>query len=238
MLIECLGVAGCGKTSFVSCLHDALVEAGEPPLVVSTVRLQASGNKRLWAVGLLEKCYRCSVAAWSNPGAAVGLLVCVIAGGQRSLKDLAKALINMFELRWLIRRNKRRARCVLLDQGIYQSLWSAAWSATAAEPNRLCHLLRRMLPAPNVVVSLAVSRELLAERLDRRGESHSRLEKERGKDPEAIDRAERLRLAIELELARQARPVIVRVNNNGDAPALRCQAQRFAGKISAIERRR
>lgn len=232
MLVEFFGVPGCGKSTLADFVLQELTKAGVRSSPLSTARLQAAGNRARACGRTLLKITRCLAAMICSPTRGVLLIHCVLATRQQSFRQAFKVLVNLLELSRLCRA-RRRSDLVLMDQGVYQALWSVAWSAQHSDPAIYRRLLA-LLPKPDAVVAIAIAAGAIGRRLDDRREPHSRLDQARDGDPDAITRAISCAAIVGKLLEEPNAPAVLAVDNNGELAALHGSAVRLAHELAAL----
>ena len=175
LVVEFVGLPGAGKSALSRQVAGLLRAAG---LVVSepTSRLDQVGA----ASRTLAKVGYGTGAAMTAPLTGVRWVRTFIEMKQRSLADTGRVALNWLFLAGLTGRLKHRAGVHLLDQGIFQGLWSAAYAARegAIKPPELVARVLQTLPPRMLVIVVETSSDTLRRRLHERLGGDSRLERD------------------------------------------------------------
>jgi len=182
LLVEFVGLPGAGKSTLASAVALRLTRRGVAVRNVGSLYPDTSWRVRArkMARGLRE--------TLSRPHNAFRSGRAVLASGQRSLVDAAKALHNWLFVSSLVEENGGE-HVVLLDEGIFQALWSIGYSGRDGALAALLHDLYPLFPPPDLVVIVDVGPATAAARLARRPFGGSRLERASADDPHAFVRA-------------------------------------------------
>src|SRR6266513_4037316 len=214
LLVEFVGLPGAGKTTLASAVARRLARRGLAVKNVGSLYPDTSWKVRArkMARGLRETLLR--------PQSAYRSGLAVLASGQRSLVDAAKALHNWLFISSVVEENGSGAHVVLLDEGVFQALWSIGYSGRDGALAALLYDLYPLFPRPDLVVIVDVGPAIAAARLAARPFGGSRLERAPADDPHAFVRAvqvwQELRRFIE-GLSTEPQCVdVTTVDNNGD----------------------
>jgi GTPase SAR1 family protein len=97
---------------------------------------------------------------------------------QRSVADFSKVLVNWWYVTAILRSPKTRMHFSVLDQGVFQALWSIVLTGKTLDSfNHFGDLLLKSSFLPQIVVLVEARIPTLLERLIQREGSNSRLEK-------------------------------------------------------------
>ena len=175
LVVEFVGLPGAGKSA-LSRQVAALLRAEGYILSEPTTQLDQAGTasrafaKAAYGIG----------SALASPLNAAGWMRTFIAMGQRSLADTGRVALNWFFLAGLMRGLARRPGVHLLDQGIFQGLWSAGYAARdgAVVGREVVTAVRKALPPRILVIVIETSPATLRRRLQERPGGDSRLERD------------------------------------------------------------
>ena len=160
--------------------------------------------------------------------------------GQRSLADTGRVALNWFFLVGLIRGLTRRPGVHLLDQGIFQGLWSVGYAARdeAVAGREIDSAVLTALPPRILVIVVETSPDTLRRRLHQRPGGDSRLERDLATSESAgsLTRATATFAGLQAlldRLGRQEAIALMRVQ--GEHPEqLQATAQAVAERIMSI----
>jgi len=233
--VEFVGLPGAGKSALS---HQVAALLGAAGMAVSepTDRLnQISLTSRTLAkVG-----YGIEGAA-AAPMASARWLRVFRGTGQRSLADTGRVALNWFFLAGLTRGLTRRPGVHLLDQGIFQGLWSAGYAARdgAVAGRQIDAAVQAALPPRILVIVVETSPATLRRRLHERPGGDSRLERDltTSESAESLTRALAAFAGIQElldRLERQEAIAVMRVQ--GEHPhQLQVTARAVVGRIMSI----
>ena len=132
-VVECVGVAGVGKSHLTALLARELEALGVP---VSAAMGTVGPTVPKWRrVG--RKLRFAAIEVARDPSAAVAMARAVANSGQRRRRDSCAMFLNWFTLRALIRREARTAEILVFDQATLIGLWSAGLSGDATPCQRV-----------------------------------------------------------------------------------------------------
>ncbi|ADJ29593.1 hypothetical protein Nwat_2841 [Nitrosococcus watsonii C-113] len=158
----------------------------------------------------------------------------IAATSQNSTMEFIKGLFNWLFVTSLARPIMRFNGVHMLDQGVFQALWSIAFSGG---PNSLTLMVAKLLdhmPVPNVIVIMHVEAPTVARRLAARQSQDSRLERLLEKDPGIMARSTLLFRetveTVELIKGRYTTLEVVSIDNN-ENEELETNAQAVAEMI-------
>jgi hypothetical protein len=173
--VEFVGLPGAGKSALS---RQVAVLLGTEGLPVSepTHRLDQVGTASR-ALAKVGYGIRGAVAA---PLAGARWMRAFTAMGQRGLSETGRVALNWFFLAGLTRGLAHRPGVHLLDQGIFQGLWSAGYGARdgAIRVREIVAAVPKALPPRVLVVVVETSPETLRRRLHQRLGGDSRLERD------------------------------------------------------------
>ena len=234
LVVEFVGLPGAGKSALsrqvAGLLRAAGVMASEP-----IARLDGTGT----ASRTLTKVRYGLGAAAAAPLTGTRWVRAFLAMKQRSLTDIGRVALNWFFLAGLTDELKNRPGVHLLDQGIFQGLWSAAYAARegAIKPPELIGRLVQTLPPRMLVIMVETSPDSLRRRLHQRLGGDSRLERDlaRGESDQSMGRAVAAFSSMQELLAlleRRGTIALMRVRGE-DPELLQVTAEAVAGRILA-----
>ena len=171
-ILECVGVAGSGKTFAAEELVDYLDDQG-----VRTVHAMSRfGPSVHKATRVRRKCTAAAVETIRDPLAIFSLLLAVKRTRQTSRRDALSLVSKFVLLRALSRPGRRGEALVIFDQGALMAIWSSAL-------NGLDHPCRELFQRPSwgwvlpdQVLQVGASAELIERHLGQRLRRQSRLE--------------------------------------------------------------
>ena len=159
MIIELIGLPGCGKSHISVLLAERLRNAGIPALEPSRRIGHGRPLPRLAAKSA------CALAfLLLHPINTIRTVLAVAHTRQTSLKNLAKSKFNLLFVRGLFVLFQRKNRVVLLDQGLVQGCASVHFSASRP----LAQVFLASLPVPELVLHIRADRETVIRRLGKR----------------------------------------------------------------------
>lgn len=210
--VEFLGLPGSGKSTVSHAVADVLRRRG---LVVDeptwSVDHELSSRRRYF-----HKICCVGRELVSRPGGAARTLAIVARSRQRRPAETLRAWRNWLFVSASTRRTTSPVAMQLLDQGLFQALWSVCFQARAAHLAELLGPLVDAVRCPDLVVELEVSSAELERRLSMRRDGMSRLDGP-GRPPESWERAERAMAEVHtlLEMAADSgRTRVLRIGND------------------------
>lgn len=171
LVIEFLGLPGAGKTTLTSRLSPLLQDLGISIHEPSFKRRHGKTGNRIFVklhmvIGELFFHFHFTLLSiWY-----------ILLSRQTSWRDTITTCFNWLFCAGIIRQNSLQTKPVLLDQGIFQALWSIRYSCMY-EPASLELLLNSLICMPFIVVVLDTEPSIIRKRLHERPGSSSRLEK-------------------------------------------------------------
>lgn len=239
MTIEYLGVPGAGKSTLAHRVAELLqaqdIAVHEATFTLDHRRspLQRRMVKSLLAARLLLR----------HPGRAQSWARLIAQTRQRSWRELCHVVFNWCYLCELHESHHSRREILLLDEGIFQALWSIAYRAGTMDVVYRSALqpLSAVLPSVMVLVVVHAGPATISQRLRDRSESMSLLEQDRSRDGEyQLDHALACLFCIE-DLARQyagrqggERSLTVLVVDNSSADALPVAVQQIVDLVRTL----
>jgi thymidylate kinase len=236
--VEFLGLPGAGKSGVSKRVAEILESQGHS--VVDTnyelTHRRGARTRRLRKLGyiLRELAFHPVYAARSARAIA--------ATRQSTVSDLGGAVANWLFVSDLVRGGGRSRTIHLLDEGIFQALWSVGFGAASGDWPGVARAAGAGFPAPDVVVLVNASAETVLRRLRARGLKQSRIEDRLDTDGGVLATSERLLgqvRSVLVEMAKSGKNIhIHEVANERDAD-LEPNARIVAGAlIPMVERLR
>jgi len=178
--IEFLGIPAAGKTTLVEAVaHGAL--AADHVIIAPLTRAPVTPAQRL------SKRYRdlvsVSLQLLGNPARAVRIWRACSAFRQPSTSMRVRMYLSCLRVDWLARRGAAgtgNGHLVILDQGVYQAVWSLALRAEFDGEDQFLQSCRRLLAClamPSLVILVDTPPEVARQRLTREPDAHGRLPK-------------------------------------------------------------
>jgi hypothetical protein len=185
LLVEFVGLPGVGKSHATGLVAADLVAVGIP-VRSSALRI----NHELYRPRrVLRKFGMCAAEGVHSPRRAARVGRAVIGSGQQSPADVFRLLYNWLFIVGLLRRARTRPVVELLDEGIYQLLWSVG---LAGGERVIRELSRTFLegrppaaPMPDVVVLVEAPLGVIEARLAARKSRAGRLDRMEGGERQA-----------------------------------------------------
>ena len=168
MLIEFFGLPGSGKTTVAKCLCALLRQSGRPVLASHELMPEDIPKvrqvfQRIMLIGQEHLLGR-------PKGMRIGAIWRL---NQASLKDRIKALYNALTVNAIIARAKRRDLTLVMDQGLFQAVFSSQLRANETDVEAA--LASVDFPMDLKIVTLGVDVDTIRNRLSVRQNNHSRL---------------------------------------------------------------
>ena len=159
MIIELIGLPGCGKSHISVLLAERLRNAGIP---ASEPSRRIGHGRPLPRLAAKSACALAFLLL--HPINTIRTVLAVAHTRQTSLKNLAKSLFNLLFVRGLFVLFPRKNRVVLLDQGLVQGCASVHFSASRP----LAQGFLASLPVPELVLRIRADQETVIRRLGKR----------------------------------------------------------------------
>lgn len=221
MVVEFLGMPGSGKSTLASRVVEIIEGRGIRVRKQAYVLAHCVSRRRRVTAKLL---YVLS-ELFLEPRYAIRSASAIAATGQSATMELIKGLFNWLFVTSLVRPVTRFNGIHLLDQGLFQALWSIAFSGSHDSLAIMTDKLLVHMPVPNVVVIVHAQLPTIARRLAARQSQDSRLERLLEKDPGIMARSallfEEIVETVKLVTSQYAIPDVVNIDNdeNGDLEA-------------------
>jgi hypothetical protein len=172
LVVEFVGLPGVGKSHATRLVAADLTAAGTPARS-SALRINHElGRSRR----VLQKSGICAAEALGRPRRAASVGRALIGSGQQSRLDVVRLLYNWLFLVGLLRRARTRPVVELLDEGIYQLLWSIGFAGNERVIREHSSAFLGV-PMPDVVVVVEAPLELIEARLASRKSRAGRLDR-------------------------------------------------------------
>jgi hypothetical protein len=177
LVVEFVGLPGVGKSHATRLVAAGLAAVGTPARS-SALRINHElGRSRR----VLLKAGMCAVEALGRPRRAARVGRALIRSGQQSRVDVLRLLYNWLFLVGLLRRARTRPVVELMDEGIYQLLWSIGFAGDerVIRDNSSTFLEGppSAMPMPDVVVVVEAPLELIQARLASRKSRAGRVDR-------------------------------------------------------------
>jgi hypothetical protein len=185
-VVEFLGLPGAGKSTIASAavqqLSGVVGDVSQPMLSLSAG--PSPGLRRMKKAVL-------SISALGRPREAWVASRVISASRQESALDAVRLLLNWFVVTSVMHRHGHRGGLCILDQGVFQAIWSVCLMARNGSVSDIATELLGSAPRPDAVVVIHSDPDIIRDRLKSRRGAASRLEQrwERADDlfPKAID---------------------------------------------------
>jgi hypothetical protein len=177
LVVEFVGLPGVGKSHAARLIAARLVAVGLPARSLALRINHELGPCRR----VLYKSGICAAEALGHPGRTARVGRALMRSGQQSRVDVVRLSYNWLFLAGLLRRARTRPVVELLDEGIFQLLWSIG-AAGGERVIRDCSstLLEgpaHAVPMPHVVVVVEAPLRLIEARMASRGSRAGRLDR-------------------------------------------------------------
>jgi hypothetical protein len=171
-VVECVGVAGVGKSRLAHLLVEELDALGRPAeKAMAPVGPDTPRSRRL----LRKSRFLCAEAV-REPRAVCAMVAATLRTGQRHRRDAVAIALNWITLRGLVRRARSRPGVHVFDQAALLGLWSTGHRGDAEPCRRLLEGRAWSWVLPDVVLHVRAPMELTLAQLRGRGGAQSRLE--------------------------------------------------------------
>jgi thymidylate kinase len=228
--VEFLGLPGAGKSGVSRRVAEILTSGGHS--VVDT-NYELTHRTGAWTRRLLKTGTILRELAF-HPVYAARSARAIAGTKQRTASDLSGAVANWLFVSGLLRGRGRDRAIHLLDEGIFQALWSVGFSAASGDWPAVARSAGAGFPAPDVVVLVNASTATVERRLRARGPRQSRIEDRLDTDREILEASERLLARVRsvlTEMADSGKTIhIQEVSNEHDAD-LEPNARLLAGML-------
>lgn len=170
IIVEFVGLPGVGKTtlsqSVVAELKSQGIDASEPTHKIEN----RSGFYRV-----ASKARFAATALLLDPRSGFNMIQAILSTDQESVSDYVRVLFNLLYINGIMVSSKPNAKPCLLDQGLYQGLWSVGYRSSH-EWNDLLEQFGEEPPQviPDLVVFVEAEEATIADRLRERSKDDTR----------------------------------------------------------------
>ena len=229
-IVEFLGLPSVGKTTLSNLVAEILRRRGLPVLQPYARKARGVGSVflKLWGLTLYTN------FVIRNPKFAFLSSRAILASGQRSNADLRNVLLTWLDISALMQRYRQAISICVIDQGIFQALWSIGFSGEKTDLFDIAKKLQALIPTPHMVVVIEASLATIERRLSDRTEDNSRLSKWIPREPDLLLRSRELlekTKAIAKFLSVQREDMQFLVIDNDRDEALERNAKRIADAL-------
>ncbi|ADD03730.1 uncharacterized protein Nmag_0133 [Natrialba magadii ATCC 43099] len=171
-VVEFVGLPGTGKTTLSRGVAKKLTTRGVH-VTEPTYELETRSTVRRVAL----KSRTAAVGFGRYPSAGLSASRAVFNTDQQSLTDYIRVLFNLLYITGTITKRRSAGGACLLDQGVYQGIWSAGFRSHhkwAKILDRFDNILQRL--SPDLIVFLEVDEATIADRLRKRSDGDTRFE--------------------------------------------------------------
>jgi len=235
VVVECLGLPGVGKSHVTRLLAARLATTGVP---AGSALLSINHDYGRWR-RIVRKSGMGAVEVTRAPRRALRVARMLMRSGQQSRVDVVRLAYNWFVYAALVRRARSQPRVELLDEGLFQLLWSAGFAGR----DRAIHdcaaaLVETNGATPDVVVLVEAPVNAILNRLERRSSGGARIDRMTiGVRHAALDRGAGLLAEVLSEkraLFGSAATPIVRTIRNEGAEALDADIDALARELASL----
>lgn len=171
MNIEFFGLPGVGKTTLASALVDAIgVAGGRASLATARV-----GPEETAVLRYLTKAGKVGVATMRHPLASLHLLRATAGSAQESLGQVLKRWAD-FMVAQAILSSSRRSQSAVLDQGVFQAVWSMGLRGDISGPLERLTESQGVWILPDLLIVVDAPVTEVIDRLRARPSRHSRVQ--------------------------------------------------------------
>jgi hypothetical protein len=178
--IEFLGLPASGKSTMSHAAAGTLRRYGLTVAEPTWTADHALTDTRRY----LHKTRRIAEELLCRPGPAARALATVTRSRQRRAVGTLRATTNWLFIASLLERPPLGPAVQLLDEGLFQALWTVCFEAEVGDPGALIAALVRGVRCPDAVVVLEVGHAEVRQRLARRVGGMSRMDGAAGEAPE------------------------------------------------------
>lgn len=225
-VIEFVGLPGVGKTT-VSRKAAEELSAREIPVSEPTQELEVRpGPNRV-----LSKARFVATSFLLNPSIGVAQSRAVLGTDQQSTTDFARVLFNLLYITGVMITHKTDDGACLLDQGLYQGIWSVGFRSSDEWAEILERFSKILQGArPDLVVFVEADEAIISDRLPERTDGDTRFESRSSAFDRGVDGYEQIKSHV--HTTKHAPQSIVIENETRDR--LQPNAIRIADEIQAL----
>ncbi len=177
IVVEFFGLPGVGKSHATRLLAARLAAAGIATRSAALIiNHELSGWRRV-----LYKCGICGGELVRGPRRAWRLAQTLVRTGQRNRLEVVRLFYNWLVLEGVVRRARTRHAVEVLDEGLFQILWSVGLAGRDGAIGEFTSIISdgagSSLPMPDVLVVVDAPLEIILERLTVRGSRDSRVDR-------------------------------------------------------------
>jgi hypothetical protein len=235
LVVEFVGLPGVGKSHATRLVAARLAAVGTPARS-SALRINHElGRSRR----VLYKSGICAVEALGRPGCAARVGRALIESGQQSRVDVLRLLYNWLFLVGLVRRARTRPVVELLDEGIYQLLWSIGFAGGERVIRDHSSTFLTGPPSavamPDIVVVVEAPLGLVQQRLASRTSRAGRLDRMEGAERQAaLVRGADLLNELLSGLGGEASGPLLRRVRNGESGQLEADVAALVDELASL----
>ena len=188
---------------------------------------------------MLRKSAICAAEALGRPRRAASVGRALIGSGQQRRLDVVRLLYNWLFLVGLLRRARTRSVVELLDEGVYQLLWSIGFAGdervVRAHSSTFLEGAPSAVPMADVVVVVEAPLELIQARLASRTSRDGRLDRMEDAERQAalVHGADLLNELLSENVGEVSRPLLRRIRN-GDSGQLEADVAALVAELASL----
>ena len=169
-IVEFVGLPGVGKTTICQTVVEELKSEG---IAASDPTQKIENRTGIYRVA--SKTRFVATALLSDPCSGFNMTQAVLSTDQKSVSDYVRVLFNLLYINGIIASSKPSEKPCLLDQGLYQGLWSVGYRSSQ-EWNVLLKQFGEEPPQvmPDLVVFVEAEEATIADRLRERSKDDTR----------------------------------------------------------------
>lgn len=230
IVAEFLGLPGVGKTTLSNRVSEIIFQRG---MSVNPTGYSTSKGFRS-CIRMLQVLLFIIGFAISSPRYSFLSFSAIIKSKQKSKGDLSTALLNWFVMSSRIYQYRNANGIRLLDQGIFQALWTIGFGSKKPDPVFIMGRLHKLIPTPHMVVVVEANLSTIERRMSNRLIHISRIEERLPDDPNLLVKA--LALLQEIKetvnrISEKRKDMRVLIIDNDRDEALETNARKIADAI-------